>query len=268
MVIGRIALAVLTALAATGCVPRDVPSSPGTGPETTATVTRVLDGDTIEVAYSDGDVRVRLAGLNAPETGECFGDVATDELEESLDGETVVLETTGVDQFDRVLAYVSVGDVDVNLDLVRRGLAIATTAGDDFRRPALLDAEEHAYSDAIGLWAPNVCGIAEDSLVAIDSRASQVDPAGRDENLLDEEYIVIVNNGGETVSLAHWTVRDESSVHRLVFGPEVSLGPGSTLVITSDDARWDPGHGPIWNNAGDMALLQDRNGNVVSRWRY
>jgi hypothetical protein len=186
----------------------------------------------------------------------------------ALDGENVVLETTGVDQFDRVLAYVSVDEVDVNLDLVRRGLAIATTAADDSRRPALLDAEEHAFSDAVGLWAADVCGVSETTTVAIDARASRVDPDGPDENVLDEESIVIVNMGGETVSLAHWTLRDESSVHRLVFGPEVSIGPGSTLVITSEDARWDPGQGPIWNNGGDMALLQDRNGNVVSRWRY
>ena len=39
-------------------------------------------------------------------------------------------------------------------------------------------------------------------------------------------------------------------------------------MVTSADPGWDPGGGPVWNNSGDMALLLDRHGRVVARWRY
>jgi hypothetical protein len=40
------------------------------------------------------------------------------------------------------------------------------------------------------------------------------------------------------------------------------------MTISSADLAWDPGGSPVWNNDGDMALLLDRDGRVVDRWRY
>lgn len=251
-----------------GCA-SPAPEAPATQNRLTGVVTRIVDGDTIDVETSDGGFRVRLAGVNAPEEEECFGDVAGATLEDMLADEMVVLETLGTDRFGRVLAHVSSDGRGIDLELVRKGLAIATSVDtDDPRRPDLLEAEDDAYSDGLGLWAANACGDGEHHLLAFDIAASVPDPDGPDEDYLAEERVVIVNDGDAAVSLAGWTLRDESSVHRYVFAPGAVVGPKTSLAVSSAEPGWDPGGGPVWNNAGDVALLQDGMGNVIARWRY
>lgn len=252
----------------TGCVARHAAATLDTDSSATGTVTKVYDGDTLEIETTEGVITVRLAGINAPETDECFGDRAADHLEQVVGGGTVALERIGSDQFDRTLAYVLAGSTNVNLDLVERGLAIATSSGDEGLRPSLLMAEEDAYAGSIGLWAPDACGVSDGPGLIIDGGGSEPNPPGPDGEVLDDERVVIVNDGDTTISMAGWTLRDESSLHRLVFGADTQLDAGSRLVISSDDPRWKPGQRPVWNNDGDMALLQDGMGNVIDRWRY
>jgi micrococcal nuclease len=92
-----------------------------------ATVGRVADGDTIELA---GGARVRLLQIDAPELGEgeCYSRAALDELERLVhSGQRVGLESDrrldDVDRFGRLLRYVLAGATNVNVELVRRGAA-------------------------------------------------------------------------------------------------------------------------------------------------
>jgi hypothetical protein len=39
-------------------------------------------------------------------------------------------------------------------------------------------------------------------------------------------------------------------------------------MVTSIDPCWDPGDSSVWNNGGDMTLLLDASGRVVTRHRY
>ncbi|MCL2381233.1 MAG: thermonuclease family protein [Treponema sp.] len=72
---------------------------------TQATVLRVIDGDTIELA---GGERVRFIGIDAPETGEPGADEATRFVRELVQGRTVWLEADGADRdrFGRLRRYV------------------------------------------------------------------------------------------------------------------------------------------------------------------
>jgi micrococcal nuclease len=106
------------------------PASVPTQPPATGTfdVVRVVDGDTILFAPH---MRVRLIGVNAPESVkpdspvEPFGPEASQFTREFLRGGTARLEydRERVDQFDRQLAYVWVGDKMLNEELLRAGLA-------------------------------------------------------------------------------------------------------------------------------------------------
>jgi len=77
-----------------------------------ATVTRVIDGDTIEVMLDDGtEERVRMIGIHAPESTtrhEPYGLEASNFTKEKLHGKVVYLETdvTNRDRFERLLRYV------------------------------------------------------------------------------------------------------------------------------------------------------------------
>jgi micrococcal nuclease len=97
----------------------------------TVTVTRVVDGDTVEVELEGETEDVRYIGVDTPETvkpGEpvdCFGPQASSFNHRLVEGRQVRL-VFGVerrDQYDRLLAYVYLGDRFVNAILLRRGMA-------------------------------------------------------------------------------------------------------------------------------------------------
>ena len=91
------------------------------------TVTRINDGDSLVIETGSAEIEVRLMGINAPESDECFGQEAEQRLVDLVEGQEVGLEDMGQDQFDRTLAYLWLGDLLVNLEQVGGGFAIATT---------------------------------------------------------------------------------------------------------------------------------------------
>ena len=114
---------------------------------------RVIDGDTIEV----GSVRVRLFGLDAPESAQgCLegsrrwpcGEQATRALSGRIDGRSVACEERDRDRYGRVVAVCRYGGQDVNAWLVREGWAIA------YRRysMAYVGAEADAKAAKRGVW--------------------------------------------------------------------------------------------------------------------
>lgn len=93
-----------------------------------ARVTRVIDGDTIEVTLNGQTERVRYIGINTPERDEPCYQAATDANRALVAGQTVRFErdATNRDRFGRLLRYVYAGDTFVNLQLITEGYAEAT----------------------------------------------------------------------------------------------------------------------------------------------
>jgi endonuclease YncB( thermonuclease family) len=98
--------------------PRSVPK------QRTYLVTRVVDGDTLELGNGE---TVRLVGIDTPEVGQCGYDRATAALARLVSGHQVELGRSDEDRdrYGRLLRYVDVGDVDAGLRLIKNGLAIA-----------------------------------------------------------------------------------------------------------------------------------------------
>lgn len=130
------ALAVVVAVGAAGCRQPGTASSPA--PAGTATVTRVVDGDTIRVRIQGAEERVRLIGIDTPETHgqgglrECFGAEATDRMEALLPEGTpvrLVRDAEARDQYGRLLAYVyrESDGLFVNLAMAKEGYATTLT---------------------------------------------------------------------------------------------------------------------------------------------
>lgn len=123
-----LALAVMLALA--GCeflVEEDPTPAPVIPGGETATVTRVIDGDTIDVRLDGETFRVRYVGIDTPERDEpCYAE-ATQANAEWVAGQTVTLvrDVSNRDIYGRLLRYVYVGDVFVNAELVAGGYAEA-----------------------------------------------------------------------------------------------------------------------------------------------
>jgi micrococcal nuclease len=132
-----------------------VPTSSESG---TFKVTRVIDGDTIEI---EGGEHVRYIGIDTPETVDprkpvqCFGIEASKKNKELVEGKMVRLEKdiTERDKYGRLLRYVWVGDLFVNLELVKQGFATSYSYPPDIKfQKEFLAAEKEAREAELGLW--------------------------------------------------------------------------------------------------------------------
>ena len=90
-----------------------------------ADVIRVIDGDTVVIS---GDERVRLIGIDTPENGQCGFDEAKQAIEKLLASGSATFysgTTSDKDKYDRLLRYIEVEGIDVGLNLISNGFAIA-----------------------------------------------------------------------------------------------------------------------------------------------
>lgn len=87
-------------------------------------VTRVIDGDTLELGNGQ---EVRIVGIDTPEVGECHYETATRHLASLVLDRWVTLTVSDEDRdrYGRLLRYVDVAGADAGLAQIRRGLAIA-----------------------------------------------------------------------------------------------------------------------------------------------
>ena len=93
-------------------------------------VTRVTDGDTLKAAGHDIEIKVRLVGIDAPETskkknepGQPYSKQATKYLAGLVLNKTVQVMGYGLDRHNRILGVIFVNGTNVNLEMVKAGLA-------------------------------------------------------------------------------------------------------------------------------------------------
>lgn len=134
-------------------------------------VARVVDGDTLVVNINDKDEKVRLLGINTPETVdprksvECFGKEASKKASELLEGQSVRLENDlaqlGRDRYDRLLRYVFLEDgTNVSEKLIREGYGYEYTYEKPYKyQEKFKEAQKEAEQEKKGLWADGVCEI-------------------------------------------------------------------------------------------------------------
>ena len=130
----------------------------------TVLVTRVVDGDTVEIA---GGEKVRYIGMTTPESVkpdwpvECFGKEASARNRELVEGKTVRLtkDVSERDRYGRLLRFVSLEDGTlVNEELVREGYARVSTFPPDVAKESVFRAAERdARAAKRGLWADGAC---------------------------------------------------------------------------------------------------------------
>lgn len=87
-------------------------------------VVRVADGDTITVLdTSNVQHKIRLAGIDAPEKAQAYGERSRESLSDLVAGRTVIVETTKKDRYGRSVGKILLDGQDINLEQVRRGMA-------------------------------------------------------------------------------------------------------------------------------------------------
>jgi micrococcal nuclease len=128
-------------------------------------VLKVSDGDTITVTDGNLRLKVRLAGMDAPESGQPFGKVAGAELRTRLLNHNVQIHPvgSGIDPYNRVLGQVFIDGSDVSLALIREGFAYyyrprcvdypENKKDYDYDPTQYVEAEKMARAQKLGLWS-------------------------------------------------------------------------------------------------------------------
>lgn len=117
----------------------------------TGKVISVADADTISVLKDKRPVRIRLEGIDAPESGQEHGNKAKQALSKMIHGEIVKIEVTGTDRYQRLLAVVRFHGDSINEQLVKDGWAWHFKEYNS--DPTLARLEVEARKAKVGLWA-------------------------------------------------------------------------------------------------------------------
>ena len=84
--------------------------------ELTGKVVSVSDGDTLRVLVGDQQIKIRLGGIDAPESDQPFGQSSKRYLAEAVAGQTAVVEFEKKDRYGRVIGKVLLDGADMNLN--------------------------------------------------------------------------------------------------------------------------------------------------------
>jgi micrococcal nuclease len=232
-------------------------------------VKQVYDGDTL--LLEDGR-KVRYLGINSPESLEPFF-LKAKRLNESLVLRKKIrleFDQERMDAYNRLLAYVHIGDLMVNAKLVREGLAHVFFIGPNRKyQSLLLQAQAEAKQHKVGFWS--VGGRPKDLKV---TSVHLGDPEKPDPYA---PYVRIANLSQGPTRLSGYALSNESGKKYLF--PDVSLDPGYTVIVVSTEGKdgvdekgqlvvhW-PAQKTVWDTQEDTAFLTDPSGGGIDQYHY
>jgi len=226
----------------------------------TAVIDKVHDGDTLNLT---GGEWVRLTGIDTPESGEYYYEEATERLRELVQGKQVTLERDieNRDMYDRLLRYIYVDDLFVNLLLVEEGFAkaypfpLTTRYENEFA-----SAEEQAKNSGLGIWESLDYTLLEISefLPNPEGSDSAPTPGG--------EWIELYNPTNAQMNLI-WMFFKDLAGHTLYItdtnvAETTTIKPNDYLVIYTN------GHSLLNNEGIDSISLYDRQGTLIENISY
>lgn len=112
----------------------------------------VSDGDTVKLLDATHQLyKIRLNKIDAPEKNQAYGQKSKASLSELVFDRDVRVEVTDLDRYGRTVGILFIGEQEINLEQVRRGLAWV------YRKytsdPRYIEAEQVARAQTKGLWA-------------------------------------------------------------------------------------------------------------------
>ncbi len=231
----------------------------------TATVAKVIDGDTVEL--TDGR-RVRYIGINTPERDQPFYDEAATINRQLVEGKRIQLEldVEAIDRYGRILAYVWSERGLVNLEIVRQGFANSFTIPPNVRYQTFFrQAEREAREAERGLWVG--------ASIPLKIIHIEADAPGDDRQNPNGEWVKIANQGNDPVHMRGFTLSDAAN-NKYTF-TDFAVLPGATFRLFSGQGEdtgqalyWGLSGTSLWNNDTDTAFLRDDKGALIDSLGY
>jgi endonuclease YncB( thermonuclease family) len=128
-------------------------SSTSSQAETTYTVSRVYDGDTVELKNANGKLKLRLTDIDAPERNQAYGQKARRALIELCKGSDISInfELAGQDKYNRHLGKLQCNHTDASVYMGEQGYAWHNEKYS--QNLAVKNAAARARRDRVGLWS-------------------------------------------------------------------------------------------------------------------
>ena len=252
---------------------------------TATLVTKVIDGDTIEVDIASTSYKVRYMGIDTPELDDkraeycALAQEATKYNRQLVEGKMVRLEKdiSETDQYGRLLRYVYIGDTFVNAELVRQGLAWTKVYEPDTKYQNYLEElETEARRAGLGIWTPTTTTPPTPTTTVVPNvQITHIFYDGLVPRVESDEYVEITNLGDEPQDLAGWILKDISEGYPSFTFPSYILAPGKSIRVYTNEYHPEWGgfsfeySQAIWNNTEpDIAVLYDNQGREVFQISY
>lgn len=242
-------------------------------------VLKVLDGDTIETSSGE---KIRYLGINTPEKGQPFANEATKFNQDLVSGKKIDLEfdVQTKDRYGRTLAYVFTSGIFVNLEIVKKGLAVSETIQPNVKhQDEIVNAQKDARDKCLGIWK-GLCGGSKSDVLGSNNCVKIIsinaNAPGDDNKNKNGEWIEIENDCNDKISLTNWLIKDNSASNKYIF-KNFSIDGGKIVKIHSGcgidtifDLYWQCPEVKyaIWNNSGDYAFLYNDKREMVSDYQY
>jgi micrococcal nuclease len=251
-------------------------------------VVAVVDGDTVDVRMNGAVERLRLIGINTPESVdprrpvECFGKEASEHARQLLGGQQVLVESDPSqdtrDKYGRLLGYVWLPEGRLfNLQMIVDGYAYEYTYDNPYKYQATFKhAEAEARAAERGLWSPATCAGGAQPIgpapTAQPGAATSVDchamPSGPAPDM--PVVIVSIDKRAETVRLKNVSpapVRLDGWTMCSIRGGQQQSNIGGVLQ-PGEERDYRQRGASIWsNNDRDDGALYDAQGRLVSYWQ-
>lgn len=235
-------------------------------------IKKVLDGDTVE---TDKGETIRYIGINSPEVKQPFYREALELNQNLVLNKNVRLEfdVETKDRYGRTLAYVFINNIFINLEMIKKGVAVSQTIQPDVKyQDKLIQAQKEARSSCLGLWE-SLCSNTSSCIKIVSINA---DAVGNDNTNKNGEWVELQNTCQDSVNINGWLLKDSSSSNKYLFKDFILEKEKSVFLYSgcgkdsNDKLYWQCPEGKyaVWNNAGDLAFLYNDKGELVSDYSY
>ncbi|MCW8965987.1 MAG: thermonuclease family protein [Candidatus Pacearchaeota archaeon] len=216
----------------------------------TIKIQRVVDGDTVII----NNQSTRLLGINTPERGELYYAEAKKFLENLTQNKTLTIKKQGTDRYNRTLAYLFLDNKNINLELVKQGLA-------NFYFP---QGKKEYYFQFKGAWQDCITSQKNLCQKSTNKCATCIKLKELD---YKSEVIFFENICSFNCDLTNWQIKDEGR-KKFIF-PEFTLNSHTEIKIitgqgtnTNENLFWT-NEDYVWTDTGDTLFLRDEEGNLV-----
>jgi len=241
-----------------------------------ANVTKVIDGDTIEVNREGATYKVRLLDINTPEKKQPYYEDAVNFLKGKIEGKEVILEKgkENKDKYSRLLRYVFYDEELINAQILQEGLANFYSYRETHYTSKLKKAEQSAREEKKGIWekSQHACS----SCISLEEIENGED---KEDCKAGNEWIAFLNQCSQACILNGWTIKDDAShIYTL---KEIVLQENQEIILYSGQGQNNQTTdqvilffqnkdkcASVWNDDTDSLFMRDGQGKLVLYEHY